>query len=435
MKFAATMLAVTLLVTPAWATDNASSGSPADESRMRALAAESKEKAFAGDAGRGWELFRDKHCMSCHAVWGAGGDVGPDLGRSRTLGHVSAGQLAGMMWNHVPRMWEKMEEGGVRLTPISPEEMSHLFAFLLFIRYAEEPGDPAAGQAVLATYGCQRCHAIDAEGGHVGPDLAQWSRFVNPVVWAQKMWSHALRMKGTMTEMGMAWPRFSGDDLNNMVAYIRSRTAGEGKEYLEPGSAARGSRLFDARGCASCHRLGESGGVGPDLARTDLPDTLSGIAARMWNHAPKMLEEARRQGQGERTESLQAQDMADIITYLITRRYFLAAGDPRAGWKVFFTKQCVACHGFDEWGGTVGPKLNPVRGSASPILMAHVMWTYGPKMLTEMAARGIPWPRFEGSEMADLIAFLNEEGQTPPASSSVSTPDSRARAPSSDHAK
>ena len=37
-----------------------------------------------------YRLFREKGCMRCHAVWGQGGDGGPDLGRTRTLGHATA---------------------------------------------------------------------------------------------------------------------------------------------------------------------------------------------------------------------------------------------------------------------------------------------------------------------------------------------------------
>ncbi len=413
MRLVATTVALVALIAVAAqspAADDSAADTRAERAKQLARAAlEAKTKTFTGNAETGWELFRNKNCISCHSVWGQGGDVGPDLGRTQTLGHLTAGQLAGMMWNHVPRMWEKMEEGGVELTPISPEEMSHLFAFLLFIRYADEPGDPEEGERVLTKHGCDTCHSIGKEAGTIGPDLAKWARLVNPVVWAQKMWTHALEMKDSMDEMGIAWPQFSGDDLNNIVAYIRSRTLGEGKEYLEPGSAARGLKLFEDKGCASCHMLGTGGGVGPDLAQAELPDTLSGIASRMWNHAPKMLEEAERRGENGKTESLAAQEMVDIIVYLITRRYFMAAGDPKEGWKVFFTKQCVTCHSIDEWGGRVGPKLNPIEGNASPIFMAHVMWRYGPTMLSEMADRGIPWPAFEGAEMADLIAFLNQE--------------------------
>lgn len=401
---AAALLVLVLLA----GTTAAQEGPAAPDARegLARVARESKERIFGGDAEIGWELFREKNCMSCHAVWGEGGEVGPDLGRTRALGQVTAGQLAGMMWNHVPRMWEKMEEGGIRLTPISTEEMSHLFAFLLFIRYADEPGDPAAGKTLLAQHKCDTCHAIDARGGTIGPDLAKWARFVNPVVWAQKMWKHALEMKESMAEMRIAWPEFTGQDLNNIVAYLRSRTAGEAKEYIAPGSAARGEKLFTARDCRKCHTMGEPGGIGPDLLRSELGDSLSGIATRMWNHAPKMQAEIRRRDLN--SIDLTAQEMADIITYLLTRRYFLGEGDAEAGRKVYFTKQCVMCHAINDWGGHIGPDLGPIEGNASPILMAHVMWRFGPAMLSQMADRGIRWPQFEGKEMADLIAFLNE---------------------------
>ncbi len=382
----------------------------ARERELGRAAMDAKRMTFTGDAERGWGLFREKGCIRCHAVWGQGGDSASDLGRTRTLGHVAAGQLAGIMWNHVPRMWERMEEGGIELTPISPEEMSHLFALLLFIRYADEPGDPIEGQRALERHGCDHCHSINDNGETVGPDLAKWSRFVNPVVWAQKMWSHAADMQETMEEEGIAWPRLEGDDLNNIVAFVRSRAFSEKKEYLAPGSIARGKKLFSSRSCATCHIDSDEEGnsVGPNLEEIELPSTLSGVAAQMWNHAPEMLEEARAGGEAD-TEKLEAQEMADIITFLTARRYFLSEGDPEAGQKVFFVKQCVVCHAIDEQGGRVGPRFNPLRGNASPVLMAHVMWRFGPRMLGEMADRGIPWPHFEGSEMADLIAFLNEE--------------------------
>jgi len=384
----------------------------AREQSLGEAALEAKSTLFTGDAENGWKLFREKGCIRCHAVWGEGGDIGPDLGRTHTLGHINAGQLAGIMWNHVPRMWEKMEEGGIRLVPIAPKEMSDIFALLLFIRYADEPGNPAAGKQVLARQGCAHCHSIDEKGGTVGPDLAKWARFVNPVVWAQKMWTHAPKMKDKMAAMGIAWPEFDGSDLINIVAYIRSSAGGESKEYLAPGSIERGQRLFQERGCGSCHTLGEDGGIGPDLQAIELPDTLSGIASQMWNHAPEMLQEVReRGGKKNAVKDLEPQDMADIITFVLARRYFLAEGNAKEGWKVFFTKQCVACHGIKEWGGQVGPRLDPIAGNASPILMAHAMWRYGPEMLSQMAERGIPWPHFEGLEMNDLIAFLNEETQ------------------------
>ena len=35
-----------------------------------------------------------------------------------------------------------------------------------------------------------------------------------------------------------------------------------------------------------------------------------------------------------------------------------------------------------------------------------------PSMLEQMKKDGVPWPRFEGSQMADLIAYLNTKEET-----------------------
>lgn len=363
--------------------------------------------AFGGDPEKGWDLFRSKKCVNCHGVWGQGADVGPDLGRVRAGNfNITAGQLAGTMWNHVPRMWEKMEEQDIRITDITAQEMSHLFAFMLFIRYVDEPGDPEQGERILRHHRCPSCHRLGDEGGSVGPDLERWARFVNPIVWAQKMWDHAEEMEAEMANMGIGWPRFGSQDLVNIIAYIRSRGRGEGKEYLEPGSPSRGKDLYTSRGCATCHTFGKQGRA-PDLDRVDLPNTLAGIASRMWNHAPAMQRAMRRINSD--ATSLEAQEMADIIAYLLTRRYFLGKGDAIAGGKVFAAKGCVTCHQLDEVGGRVGPELTEIRGRASPVFMAYVMWRWGPKMMAEMTRRGLPWPSFNDTEMADLIAFLDRK--------------------------
>ncbi len=407
-KKVAVMVFAMAFVAGAWTVSYAGASQATESEKELALTAEdAKRTTLTGEAERGWSLFRDKGCVSCHAVWGQGGVSGPDLGRTRTLKHTTAGQLAGVMWNHVPRMWERMEEGGMELTPISPEEMSHLFALLLFIRYADEPGDADSGKKVLNEHQCTQCHSVDEPGETVGPDLVEWARYVNPVVWAQKMWTHADAMKAAMDEAGIAWPEFRDSDLNDVVAYVRSRAASGEKEYLEPGSISRGKQVFEVRGCASCHTADDGEEGAPDLERIELPDTLSGIAARLWNHAPRMLEEIRRTGAP--AQELQAQEMADVITFLIARRYFFAEGDAEAGGKVFLEKQCVRCHAIGESGGDVGPGFDAIAGNASPVLMAHAMWRFGQEMLGEMAKVGVPWPRFEGNEMADLIAFLNRE--------------------------
>ena len=39
--------------------------------------------------------------------------------------------------------------------------------------------------------------------------------------------------------------------------------------------------------------------------------------------------------------------------------------------------------------------------------MISTLWEHGPRMLSVMQQRRLPWPRFNAREMSDLIAYLN----------------------------
>jgi len=72
------------------------------------------------------------------------------------------------------------------------------------------------------------------------------------------------------------------------------------------------------------------------------------------------------------------------------------------GKTIFTNKQCHVCHGK-------GKKLNlaDLKGQISPIFMAQLMWNHGPGMLEKMRKEKVPWQRFNGEEMADLMEYLN----------------------------
>jgi hypothetical protein len=36
------------------------------------------------------------------------------------------------------------------------------------------------------------------------------------------MWSHALKMEEKMREFGVGWPRFEGNEMVDLITYIRS---------------------------------------------------------------------------------------------------------------------------------------------------------------------------------------------------------------------
>jgi predicted CXXCH cytochrome family protein len=348
----------------------------------------------------GWKVFAGKHCLECHAVWGVGGELGPDLGRTERE-TLTAGDLVGTMWNHVPEVQSYMLRNQIAFPRLDEREMSDLFSFLFFVRYLDEPGDPIAGAVVLRQKGCAECHAIEGPRLSGAPDLQRWAGFTNPIVWAQKMWEHAPRMEEAMRERGITWPRLEDTDLTNLVAYLRSLGVRETKVYLEPGSVERGARLFIDRGCRTCHY---PGGPGGDLAATTAPRSLATLAARMWNHSPEMTREMQRRGVAR--SPLSAQEMADIVAHLVSLRYRVRGGDPTRGRAVFDRKLCVQCHGEDRANSSTAPPLDELVAIADPVRLAPAMWNHGVTMIEQMSRIGDVWPVFETGEMTDLIAYF-----------------------------
>lgn len=357
-----------------------------------------------GDPQRGMRVFFEKKCAACHAVLGEGEKTAPDLGNSRG-GHMSASQMAGVMWNHAPRMWERMRVEGIDLPEIDQQEMSDLFSFLYSVRYFDEAGDAGRGSTVFQAKHCASCHAVPGEEGGSAPDLGEGDEYASPVLWVQKMWNHAPAMAEHMDERGLSWPEFSGTDMVDLLAYIRSVAPPQRKRiYLTPPDPVAGAALFAKKGCDDCHAMrGKGGGVAPDLGvrETAFPRTLSQLAGRMWNHAPGMWRAAELR-KAERPE-FSEREMADLIAYLYSARFFEARGDSRVGARVFEQKKCATCHSGDG----PGSDLSEWRGKVTPISLSFVMWKHGPAMFSEMKERGIPWPRFEGSEIVDLMAHLN----------------------------
>jgi cytochrome c2 len=353
-----------------------------------------------GDVRRGSAVFIAKSCARCHSIWGHGGEIGPDLGRTRA-GALTDSQLAAAMWNHVPRMWGKMQEEKIPHVAIAEGDMRDLFAYLSFVRALDEPGDPEAGRVLLAEKRCGTCHAVDDRKGRTAPDLRRWARYRNPAVWAKLMFDHAPRMMQEMARRDITPPSLDARELVNVVSYIRS-LAGTGEaELLDPGDAAVGERIFRERRCSGCHAIrGRGGRVGPDLGRRAWVTSFTGVAIAQWKHAAGMR--AAMAARGIDVPTLSSQEMAHVIVYLFAAAYADDPGSPKRGAEIFVEKGCASCHTTG-----VGPSLERNRGRATPVTLARDLWMHGPAMLDRMRDQGIRWPSFGGDEMRHLIAFLN----------------------------
>lgn len=173
----------------------------------------------------------------------------------------------------------------------------------------------------------------------------------------------------------------------------------------EPQNAVAGSSVFGSRGCGECHSVeGLGGRSGPDLAEVSERHSLHDLAATIWNHVPRMAEQ-RRAGRIP-TRRILPREAGDLYAYLYTLDYFDPPGNPGQGRRLFLEKQCVVCHQVGGVGGVVGPSLDFLGGTRSPIAVATAMWNHGPAMAEEMLARDVTRPTFTEVELGDLIAFL-----------------------------
>jgi cytochrome c2 len=358
----------------------------------------------------GAQLFAQKGCARCHSLTGSGPRIGPDLGRILFAGSVL--DLAGAFWNHAPVMREKMRDLKIPAPTMTSQEMADIVALLTAYRYylteVGAPGDPAAGRRVFVAKGCSRCHGDDPNRwDRIGPSLQRYRGRSSAIFIAQAMWNHGPEMAAVMQQRGVQWPQFSGREMGDLIAYLQAGNAGRGADpiYFEPGSPRRGRALFRSKGCLTCHAVAGVGGRGgPDLGtgRRELVRSVPEIAGLMWNHSLGMMAEFRRRGIPP--VKFSGQEMADIIAYLYFVNYATVRGVPDRGGRVFVDK-CSTCHTVQ--GGTrVGPDLATVPGLDDPFAVIAAMWNHAPRMEEELRKRGLPWPRFEPGDAADLAAFL-----------------------------
>lgn len=172
-----------------------------------------------GDAVRGEQLFVAKACARCHRTAASG--AMPAL---QTLRRPQGSwELAGRMWNHAPAMFMLLTQEGLAWPQITVPEMADLMAYLSAHPARDPAPDLVRGQLTLIAKGCLKCHAFRREGARLGPDLAdQRPAYGAPAAWAAAMWTHTPRMAAVALQRGFLYPRFTGDELINLVGFLRS---------------------------------------------------------------------------------------------------------------------------------------------------------------------------------------------------------------------
>jgi cytochrome c2 len=347
---------------------------------------------FTGDSARGQRLFETLACVQCHSVNGTGGKSAPDLGRVLDRGFTPA-TLAATMWNHAPGMWASMRDRQITAGELDQQAAQDLMAFFYAARFFEKPGDAGRGKRAFASDGCAGCHSLP---------VSQWQGLTDPIALIDAMWNHRSQMLAATASKGVRFPLLSAQDLTDMLVYLRNQPGNlpgsrERTGVFRIESTGAGDAVFQSAGCAKCHQTVAA--LAQDVQGQNGQEmTLTEIAAEMWNHAPRMA------AAGAPAINLTPGQMSDLVSSFWAAKFFEDAGRTASGSRVFASKNCAVCHNDAASGA---PRL-PVAGrDFSGAAMISVLWRHGPRMLDLMKTKGLGWPRFNGAQMADLIAYLN----------------------------
>ena len=184
-----------------------------------------KETAFItpGNPREGKQVFASKGCIKCHAVRGEGGKEAEDLGKRAKTFYKSLTQIASIMWNKGPAVLGKMSQTQIGIPKFTPKEMADLIAYLYFLHFIDEPGNPVNGKKIFSESGCSKCHGLDGKPGELMTiSLSKYQKAVSPMDIVASLWNHSTEIEKAMREKGISWPRFKKGELADLLEFIRT---------------------------------------------------------------------------------------------------------------------------------------------------------------------------------------------------------------------
>ncbi len=354
----------------------------------------------------GGRVFFDKGCAACHGFKGTGSKISPDLGKVELWDTQL--DLAAQIWNQSPIMIAEMERSGIKKAGLTAQEFIEITAYLYFLKFFDDPGNPQSGVKVFGQKGCSLCHSNLAGGEPVGPRIETFPSNISPVFLSKAVWNHSVPMIANMAQIGMKWPDFEGHEMMDLLEYIKSRAKGaEESAFVKPGSPTVGRRVFETRGCKECHSAqgeGPEGGIDLGNRARKFYTSLTRIVSSMWNKGPVVIV---RMAQTQCCiQKFTSDEMADLLAYLYFLHYIDEPGNARNGEKLFNDLACAECHGRK---GKEAPlragDLSKYRGMTQTEIVAG-MWNSTTEMQKAMTNNGIPWPTLKKGQMADLIEYI-----------------------------
>jgi len=185
----------------------------------------SRETAFItpGNPREGKQVFVSKGCIKCHAIKGEGGKEAEDLGKRAKVFYKSLTQIASSMWNKGPAVLGKMGQTQIGIPKFTPKEMADLIAFLYFLHFIDEPGNPINGRKVFSEFGCSKCHGLNGKTGELMTlSLSKYQKARSSMDIVAGMWNHSAEIEKAMKGKGISWPRFKKEALTDLLEFIRT---------------------------------------------------------------------------------------------------------------------------------------------------------------------------------------------------------------------
>jgi cytochrome c2 len=180
-----------------------------------------------------------------------------------------------------------------------------------------------------------------------------------------------------------------------VVVLVRGHhPAGVRRAVLISGSPEKGAALFYGdKQCGICHAVnGKGGRLAPDLAGLQpSPPALGWLTAVMWNHAPGMWRQMRRQG----IPRLNQEEVAHILAFLYKAGTSDRMGSAQKGRRVFTDKGCVRCHSVGSSGGDRAPELSEIVARAGTIAWMGAMWNHAQSMVEPVTKEMGRWPELD----------------------------------------
>lgn len=184
-----------------------------------------KETAFIapGNAREGRQVFAGKGCIKCHAIRGEGGKGGGDLGKKAKAFYKSLTLIVSSMWDKGPEVLAKMSQTQAGIPKFTSKEMADLIAYLYFLHFNDEPGNPSNGRRAFSDLGCIKCHGTDGtKGEFMNVDLSKYQKAA-PMDFVAGYWNHGAEIENAMKAKGISWPRFRKGDLADLIEFVRTR--------------------------------------------------------------------------------------------------------------------------------------------------------------------------------------------------------------------